>query len=263
MVYNINGQSIGGDFLNSCQLSTGIHAQTYYYALRIFKKKQDGLMQFPFVIASNGTLPTDKSALDFALSNDYYLVMNSGLGGIFNSGQTTHSPMGVLIQNGVIIQDEQISYRPLWIDGNGDLHTAPADTTAATLISSGAVSALCSFGPIVEDYDAVAQADYPSESNWSAEAQRQIIGQYGNGDYAIITAEGRDFDNSKGWTIPEAQALCQALNLKFAYNLDGGGSTETVLGKKQLNTIYERTTGRRVCSFIVFNGTDTYVAPAN
>ena len=255
MVYNINGQSIGGDFLNSCQLVTGIHAQTFYYALRIFKKKADGTLQVPFVIASNGTSPTQKSALDFALEHDLSLVMNSGLG---SPSGSTHIPMGVLIQNSQVIQDQQITYRPLWVDGNGDLHTAAADTPAATLLSSGAVSALCSFGPIVEDYEAVAQADYPSTTNWSAEAQRQIIGQYGNGDYAIITAEGRDYDNSKGWTIPEAQALCQALNLKFAYNLDGGGSTETVIGKKQLNTIYENTTGRKVCSFIVFNGKSTF-----
>ena len=75
MVYNINGQSIGGDFLNSCQLVTGIHAQTFYYALRIFKKKTDGTLQVPFVIASNGTSPTQKSALDFALEHDLSLVM--------------------------------------------------------------------------------------------------------------------------------------------------------------------------------------------
>ena len=255
MVYNINGQSIGGDFLNSCQLSTGIHARTYYYALRIFKKKADGSLQFPFVIAANGTSATTKSALDFALEHDFLLVTNSGFG---RSSGSSWTPKGVLIQNGQIVQDEQITYRPLWVDGNGDLHTAAADTPAATLISKGAVSALCSFGPIVEDYKAVAQANYPSSSNWSAKAQRQIIGQYGNGDYVIITAEGRNFDNSKGWTIPEAQALCQALNLKFAYNLDGGGSTETVLGKKQLNTIYENATGRKVCSFLVFNGTSTF-----
>lgn len=254
MIYDVNGNSIGGDFINSCQLATGIHEGTFYYALRIFKKKPDGTSQYPFVIAANGTSATDKSALDYALENDFLLVMNSGLG---RASGGSYTPMGVLIQNGQTIQDEQITYRPLTVDGNGDLGTAAADTTAATLISNGAVSALCSFGPIVEDYDAVSQEDYPS-SNWSTNAQRQIIGQYGNGDYAIITCEGRDYDNSVGWTIPQAQSLCVLLNLKFAYNLDGGGSTETVIGKKQLNTIYEGTTGRKVCSFIVFNGKSTY-----
>ena len=206
------------------------------------------------MIAANGTSPTNKSALDYALANDLLLVMKSGLG---SPSGGTHVPMGVLVQNGQIIQDSQIVYRPLTVDGNGDLGTADADTPAATLISNGAVSALCAFGPIIEDYDAVSREDFPSDT-WSAEAQRQIIGQYGNGDYAVITCEGRDYDNSVGWTIPQAQSLCQQLNLKFAYNLDGGGSTETVIGKKQLNTIYEGETGRKVCSFLVFNGKSTF-----
>ena len=62
--------------------------------------------------------------------------------------------------------------------------------------------------------------------------------------------------------IAEAQTICQKIGLKFAYNLDGGGSTETILGKKQINTIYENQTGRKVPSFIVFNGTDEYFVPS-
>ena len=47
---------------------------------------------------------------------------------------------------------------------------------------------------------------------------------------------------------------CKKLGLKFAYNLDGGGSTETMFGYKHLNTIYDGTTGRQVPTFIVFTG---------
>lgn len=257
MIYDYNGNLIGVDFLNSCQLTTGIHEGTFYYALRIFKKKTDGANQFPFVVAANGTSASDKTALDYALSNDLLIVINSGLG---RQSGGSYTPMGVIIQDGQVIQDEQVAYRPLTIDGNGDLGTAPAETTASELLSDGAVSAICAFGPIVENYLAVDQDDYPSVS-WSANAQRQIIGQYANGDYAIITCEGRGYDNSVGWTIPQAQSLLISKNIKFAYNLDGGGSTETVVGKKQLNTIYEGTTGRKVCSFIVFNGSTTFSVP--
>ena len=257
MVYDINGLEIGNSFLPSAALYTGRHEGTFYYFLRIMKKKPDGTEQHPFVIASNGTSPTTKSALDFALENDYLLVMNSGLG---SPSGGSWVPMGILIEDSQIVQDAQIIYRPLVVDENGDLSSPAADATAAALIAEGVVSGLCSFGPIIEDFDPVSQEDFPS-STWSANAQRQIIGQFENGDYAIITGEGRDYDNSIGFTIPQAQTLCQQLNLKFAYCLDGGGSTETVVGKKQLNTIYENATGRTVCSFIVFNGTDEYVAP--
>ena len=257
MVYDINGKEVGNSFVPSASLQTGIYEDTFYYFIRVMKKKPDGTMQFPFVMAANGTSATDKSALDFALQNNYLLVENSGLG---NSSGSSWVPMGKLVENGQVIQDNNTPYGVLVIDGNGDLSVAESGTSAADLVSAGAVSVLTAFGPIIVDYEATAEADYPNSNNWSQNAQRQIIGQFANGDYAIITSEGRDYDNSVGWTIPQAQALCRQLNLKFAFNLDGGGSTETVVGKKQLNTIYENATGRTVCSFIVFNGTDEYVA---
>ena len=257
MVYDINGNEVGNSFVPSASLQTGIHENTFYYFLRIMKKKPDGTSQFPFVMAANGNSATDKSALDFALDNDFLLVTNSGLGN--QSGQSW-VPLGKLVENGRVIADNSTSYGVLVIDGNGNLSVGEAGTSAADLIEGGAVSVLTAFGPIIVDYEPTAKEDYPNSNNWEQYAQRQIIGQFANGDYAIITCEGRDYDNSVGWTIPQAQALCQQLNLKFAFNLDGGGSTETVVGKKQLNTIYENATGRTVCSFIVFNGTDAYVA---
>lgn len=254
MVYDINGNGIADSFLPTAMLQTGIHEGTFYYFLRILKKKPDGTFQYPFVVASNGTSATEMSALDYALLHNNYVTINSGLG---NQSGNSWVPLGILIQNGVVIQDTQTSFRPLVVSQTGDLYSVNPDTTAASLVASGIKSALCAFGPIVEDYVAVSQESYP-HINWSANAQRQIIGQFSNGDYAIITCEGRGYDNSIGWTIPQAQSLCTSLNLKFAYNLDGGGSTETVVGKKQLNTIYENTTGRTVCSFIIFNGTDNF-----
>ena len=123
------------------------------------------------------------------------------------------------------------------------------------------MSATCGFCPIIEDYAAV--ANFPSVSNvthFNDNAQRQIIGQFGNGDYAIISCAGRSTQNSDGWTLVEAQAVCAKLGLKFAYNLDGGTSVSTFLGKKPVWD-YMNGTSRTVPSFIVFNGTNKYAAP--
>jgi hypothetical protein len=120
--------------------------------------------------------------------------------------------------------------------------------------TNGIVSALCGFLPIIVNYEDVESVTTNSDTH----APRQIIGQWGNGDYAIITCEGRDFHNSDGWTLDEAKNICRKHGLKFAYNLDGGGSTETMLGLKHINTIYEGATGRKVPTFIVFNGTDKF-----
>lgn len=238
---------------------------THYTALRIFKERLDGQKQYPFVYAPNGAGAATLSPKDLAGLENWPLVINAG---IFN--MDTGCPDGLLIQNGTAIQEGPSATisgcKPLTIDFQGDLGFAEADAASAGL--SGIVSAVCGFLPIVVDHQAVSEAEWGSIPSYAEKAQRQIIGQYENGDYAIVTCEGRRFGASEGWTIPEAQALCLKLGLKFAYNLDGGGSTGTMVDKKQLNTVYEGPTGRKVPTFILFNGgtrltpgsTDAYTA---
>jgi len=227
----------------------------YYTVIRIYKQKLDGTEQHPFVYALmyNGKYGT--TAYDLAHGTNLLLVANAG---IFDT--TTLEPEGMIIQNGTVLNNTPSGRlsKPLTIDKNGDLGYAAYDADAAELAADGIVSAVCGFMPIIVDYEAVPSSEWNSVSHYTENAQRQIIGQWGNGDYAIVTCEGRDFHGSDGWTIAEAQAVCQRLGLKFAYNLDGGGSTETMLGLKHINTIYEGSTGRTVPTFIVFNGSDSF-----
>lgn len=227
----------------------------YYTVVRVYRDRLDGTKQYPFVYAPNGTGSGDSSTYDMAIYYGWLMALNAG---IFNTSDIT--PLGMLIQNGTVLQaaDTTKTYKSLTIDNQGNLSYAEPSENASDLVSSGIISAVCGFAPIIIDYNPVEETDYPDSNNWTISAQRQIIGQFGNGDYAIVTCEGRSYHNSDGWTIPEAQAICQQLGLKFAYNLDGGGSTETVLGQKQINTIYENTTGRKVPTYIVFNGSDTF-----
>lgn len=242
-------------FRQNMALDYGYDAETgtSYTAIRVYKTKTDGSLQYPFVFAPNGSGTPILSGLGVATNYGFPLTINAGCGGTFGS------PNGTLIQNGVVIQqgptEQHPTALPLTIDNNGDLWYADADADAETMVESGIVSAVCGFMPIIRDYEAVPDTEWPSGiDHYTAQAQRQIIGQYANGDYAIITCEGRGFANSPGWTIAQAQSIGIKLGLKFAYNLDGGGSTSVVVGKKQLNMIYEGATGRKVPAFIVFNG---------
>lgn len=225
----------------------------YYTVIRVYKQKLDGSYQYPFVYAPNGAGAGDKSTYDMTVVDGWLLAINSG---IFDT--STIKPDGIVIQNGTVVQNASSAThsqcKPLTIDSNGDLSYAAYDVDAAELVAAGIVSAVCGFMPIVVDYAAVDSSEWNSVSHYTQNAQRQIIGQWGNGDYAIITCEGRGYHNSDGWTIAEAQAVCIRHGLKFAYNLDGGGSTETMLGHKPVNTIYENATGRIVPTFIVFDG---------
>ena len=234
-------------------------ADTRYTILRIFKQRTDGTKQFPFVrYAREGS--TNKNAIELRAKEGWHLIFNAGMG------------QGLVIQNGIVLTDavptKHVGAMPLTIDSNGDLSYVDADTAGkgSQIVASGVVSAVCGFFPIVDNYE---KYDYPKDIPETIElptwqhAQRQIIGQFSNGDYAIITGEGRGYADSIGFSIDEEQELCMRLGLRFAYNLDGGGSTQTLLDKKSVNTIYENETGRRMPTYIVFNGTDTYSIPSN
>lgn len=263
MSYDYQGKPIRGDFLDNIDIDYAYDSATgaNYTVVRIYKTKADGSKQYPFVYAPNGASAGTKSTLEMVEDDGFAFAIN---GGLFNTN--TKVPEGIIIQNGIAVKSSLPTARndvyPLTINSDGNLGYANPDASASALVNSGIVSALCGFCPIIIDYDDADDAiTLPSVDHFSENAQRQIIGQFGNGDYAIVTCEGRGYDNSDGWTIEEAQAVCKKLGLKFAYNLDGGGSTETMLGLKPINTIYERTKGRIVPTFIVFNGSSIFSIP--
>lgn len=247
------------DFMQNIDVDYAFDADTdaNYTIIRTYKNRIDGSKQFPFVYAPNGVNAGTMSTYDLVTNEGWLLAINSG---VFDTSDCT--PDGILIQNGVVLQnsptDTHAKCMPLTIDADGNLGYAEYNADADELVENGIISAVTGFMPIIIDYESVDSSQWNNVDHYSQNAQRQIIGQFGNGDYAIITCEGRNFDNSDGWTIAEAQKICQKHGLKFAYNLDGGGSTETMLGKKHINTIYEGSTGRKVPTFIVFNGTTAF-----
>lgn len=250
-----SGSSDYDKFRQNMTLDYGYDAETgtSYTTIRVYKKKTDGTLQYPFVFVPNKNGAPICSGLDVATNYGFPLTINAGCGG------TVGYPIGTLISNGVVVNqgptEPHPTSLPLTIDSNGDLWYANADDDAESMVANGIVSAVCGFMPIIKNYEAVPDTEWTTGvDHYTQRAQRQIIGQYANGDYAIITCDGRGFANSPGWTIAEEQNICLNLGLKFAYNLDGGGSTSVVIGKKQLNLIYEGATGRKVPAFIVFNG---------
>lgn len=260
-VYNIYGQDISHTpeiLFNSNMRLDYAYDETgnaNYTVLRINKLKTDGTYQYPFVYCPNGTSASTRSTLDMNKEKNFFVAINGGYG-----NPITNVPLGVVIENGVAIRSwvegeggqYAVAKDFLTIDANGDLGYS-TEPNAQTLVSNGIVSAVTGWTLLISNYE-------PTQAVSDIHAQRQIIGQYGNGDYAIVTCEGRNYDHSDGWTFAEAIPILQGLGLKFAYALDGGGSVETCIGKKQMNTIYEGTTGRIVSTYIVFNGTDKFIS---
>lgn len=221
---------------------------TRYSIIRVFKATIQGGTLIPKVDCVRSNYTSSYSARELAIAQGYNLVINCGLGNL-----TDGDVEGILIQDGEVLYNsspvDHIGVMPLTIDNEGTLGYADSDADAYDLVDDGIVSAFCGFAPLVVDYEAFdGSSAYQSVPHYNQGAQRQIIGQYDNGDYAIITCEGRGYANSTGWTIPQAQQICIKHGLKFAYNCDGGASTQTVVGHKQINTYYSR----RICTYLFF-----------
>lgn len=260
-IYDIKGKDIAAasEFANNMNLDYEFDesGNANYQVLRIFKKRIDGSEQYPFVYVPNGTGAGTQSTLSMNSQKGFMVAINAG-----TFDMTSLTPHGLVIQNGELIQQKTIgeNHWALTIDNQGNLSYASAASDGNELIQNGIISAVTAWSPIIIDYgDAADVIDNTREH--TTDVQMQIIGQFGNGDYAIVTCEGRGNDHSDGWTHLEAKAICMKLGLKYAFYLDGGGSTETVIGKKQINTIYEGTYGRVVPTYIVFNGTSIFSVP--
>ena len=230
---------------------------SYFTVVRVHKLKIDGTYQYAHLFAPYGNGKGRWSTLTMNRQFGFAVAINAGIFDVTQGSATIGCPRGTLVVNGEVIQQQESEdtgrkYRFLVIDGNGDLGWREQTVTGAEMVAQGIVDAVAGWEPIVDNYVAI-----ETRCGIGSTAQRQIIGQFGNGDYAIVTSEGRNNMVSDGWTMEEAQSICIGLGLKFAYNLDGGGSTETVVGKKQINTIYEGSAGRVVPTYIVFNGKTT------
>ncbi|MBS0949204.1 phosphodiester glycosidase family protein [Weissella minor] len=114
---------------------------------------------------------------------------------------------------------------------------------------------LLGFFPLIENGKAVEKPIVPEKNISILQAQpRQIIYQLNDGSFGLITIGGR-YDGDKGATYEEMIAELQKIqNVKFAYNLDGGGSSSTVIEGEMVNPVFDSRTpkGRPVGDFIYF-----------
>ena len=143
---------------------------------------------------------------------------------------------------------------PLCIDSEGNLSANyDRNIDVDTMISDGVVFSVTGWGKLVEDFE-ICKTDIDAEIVHQGLYIRQSIGQYENGDYCVCTVEQsrNSVHNEAGLTYTDLAEIFIDKGVKFAYSLDGGGSSGTVIGKRQLNRIYEGTTGRPVPTVITF-----------
>lgn len=192
---------------------------------------------------------------DYMAKENVLFSINAG---IFNTG--TGIPECLLIIDKKVIIDQKETYIHtdpkdgkdkrdelyiLGIDKDGELHIFNPGTSSKEIIDSGCVDAIMGFVPLIVDYNPINVDERCSYISYGKHP-RQIIGIDNENNYFVLTV------NDPGLSLSEARNLLKSMNVKLAYNLDGGSSTQTVFYKDNLNPIYREETGRKIPTVINF-----------
>ena len=251
------------DAINSILIEYGRLKNASYVFVRIPRTLNNGKKIIPKVAltSTDGSLTGAKcSALNYARNNDSIFVVNAGL-----FDMTKYEPVGQLIidgvslintpmvdDNGVPISDTECY--PLAIDRDWNLTTYPRNVDTSEMLNDGIRYCVTAWGKLVDNFE-ICTDDINAEIVHNRKKYiRQSIGQFQNGDYCVCSVDMTrgNVQNEAGLYYEELAQIFIDKGVKFAYSLDGGGSTQTVIGKRQLNPIYEGSTGRKVPTVIEF-----------
>ena len=174
---------------------------------------------------------------------------------------------GRVIADGVALQTSPIAWgnETLGLLPSGELKTYKNSVGIADILAEGVTDAWAGFFSLIVDHQKVdylkAAATYP---NINAINSHQVITQMDNLDLKIFSFGGNT-KNRKGFTLDDTYRVLSQYNLKFAYNLDGGGSTSTILNgvyTSDLQDDFGRSM-RKVPSFMYFEKDDEDLKNAN
>lgn len=197
------------------------------------------------------------SLCDYAKKHNSLYLVN---GGLFHT--KTNIPECLLIKNGKIIYDRKEKYVHvnandgeekrdvlfnLGITYDGDLKVYDPKVKAKEMIEDGIKDAIMGFGPLMIDGKPNEELDETVPFGSYLKKQRQIIGQDEYKDYFVITVL------EPGMTYADCRDLLQRLNIKNAYALDGGSSTQTASGKEMLTNIKRNGEFRKIPTILTFD----------
>lgn len=233
-------------------------SKTTYHLTRIKHTGQDGKLIKLRLGMSNK--PEGESATQFASRMNTGVAFNASMG-LKNPPPGTRQPVGIQIIDGKIIQELPTNAYTLGIKDNNELVAYPPGTKAKAILADGSATALTAFIPLILDHKEVSESLFKVAGNLIVKHPRQAIAQFDNGDILVFSTGGRGIDG-EGMTAKDMMRIFKKLNVRFAFNLDGGGSVSTVV-KDQLITkkIDEKGTAERPRPNFLYVMEDNNLAP--
>ena len=219
-------KNANGDDIITYQRKYDAPSNTYYYLTRVKHQDKNGKMlqlQMALSTKPNGeTVPEFSNKIGTPL-----LAMNASMG-IRGLGPDRRQVSGRQIIDGVIAQDFTSRNYTLGIKDTNELVVYPPEMTAQDILDDGTNNALTCFVPLIVDYKPVGEEVLQVVGNNVQKHPRQVIAQLDNLDLLILSCGGRGFDG-EGMTAEDMIRILLENKVKFAVNLDGGGSVSTVI----------------------------------
>lgn len=185
----------------------------------------------------------DKSPLKYAQDNYTTFTMNASLW--IKNTITEEGSVPSIIGNGVILRtndmlEEGIADNLLYLGIKADrsiVEYQVNQTTAQQMLNDGCEQVFDVYWKVIENGVALDLTGiYSNEGNeaTTTKAPRQCLGIKSDGTIIIITCDGRT-NESAGLYQADLQALLIQYGCTDGWNLDGGGSTSTIIKGSKLN----------------------------
>lgn len=181
---------------------------------------------------SYGTYGGSRQLTSQAVSSNGGIIGINGSAFSYSTGQP--SPLGMCIKNGKIYGNYATSYTTMAVKNDGTMFTPPMGLWGQSLLDMG-VKDTYNFGPVLINNGIAAPLDMQNFSLTSYKDPRTVVGMVRPNDYVILVADGRRSGYSLGLDHYEMIAELQRQGCRYAYNLDGGGSTTLYYDGKVLN----------------------------
>ncbi|MGM9988888.1 MAG: phosphodiester glycosidase family protein [Bacillaceae bacterium] len=227
-------------------------SQTTYYITIIPHKDKDGnlikLKRGFGKDAPNGG--QRETAREFANRHNATVTINANTYNVDNfkarsvdvyNGKVLNPPDSTLVYNHVL------AFKP-----DNTLSYFPSHTDPTTIINNGFDNALTGFIPLIMNGASIGTGVLATYPGGTQSHPRQVIGQFPNKDILILTCDGRTVDD-KGMTSEDLIRILLPYRLTFAFMLDGGGSTSTVVRGTLINKPIDfNGTGERSIPFFLY-----------
>lgn len=229
------GQKMDADaYYEEVSVERHHHTLGTYFLVKVPKYDKDGnLIKIKRGFANDKTSGHLETPRSFAKRKSATMVMNCS-----TFSDNTKMQVGTSIYNGQIIQEKnkEVYNYILGIKDDNTMKAFLPTTGALTILAQGYTNALTGFIPMIENGAIVDNSVFNTREMFGKRHPRQAISQDSAGNTYVFTTEGRRLDEN-GWTAKECAQVLYDLDMKFAYMMDGGGSTQTVYNAMLVNRI--------------------------